>query len=430
MIKMRSLRTILSVSLAMSLLFGTAVYASEDNIPDISDEQMIEVNETYDEPSVIIPDESDDDAASITDTAGSSDVIVDYTHTDGPVYMMAGESWWYLSFENSRYDDSFQGKRTQKPKYSKSGVLSCSKKKDKDGVTKFHFKGVKPGTTELSFIVTHKGGSYETSKDTFVVFKPFLTKTKFDDITSLNTVINMQDYIDGLEAGYTSSIYMNWDSSKKSVAEVDENGVVRMKGPGTTKITGVYFTDNNGYAKVSATVTVKVPKMSKSSVTLIPGQKTKITLGNMPKGKTVDKWELSSWGYKVRDEGYREGLKKNEIGNSCEISAFMECGGRLTATVDGDTFTCDIEVKAPKIKKTEMKINKGKSSKISVGGTKLKPNDFSYISSDTAVATVDENGKVTAVSSGTAYIDVYLYQTKACMRSELPDGGRVKITVP
>ncbi|MBO4267093.1 MAG: hypothetical protein J5910_07885 [Lachnospiraceae bacterium] len=204
---MRYLRTILSVSLAMSLMFGTAVYASEDNIPDISDEQMIEVTETDDEPSVIIPDESDDDAASVTDTAGSSDVIVDYTHTDGPVYLMVGESWWYLSFENSRYDDNFQGKRTQKPKYSQSGVLSYSKKKDKDGVTKLHFKGVKPGTTELSFIVTHKGGSYETAKDTFVVFKPFLTKTKFDDITSLNTVINMQDYIDGLESGYTRDIY-------------------------------------------------------------------------------------------------------------------------------------------------------------------------------------------------------------------------------
>ena len=77
-----------------------------------------------------------------------------------------------------------------------------------------------------------------------------------------------------------------------------------------------------------------------------------------------------------------------------------------------------------------MTLKKGRSGKISVGGTKFKPNVFSYTSSDTDVATVDANGKVTAVSSGVAYIDVYLYQTKACMRSELPEGGRVKITVP
>lgn len=451
MIKMRSLRTILSLSLAMSLLFGTAVYASEDDKPDLSDEQMIEVTGTEDEteivvdatdsyperesadgtftePTVIISDESEDDAVSGTDTAGSSEIIYDYNH-EGTVYMMVGESYHYGAFEDPAYDRFFQGKRTQKPKYSKNGILSGSKKKDKDGVTRFHFKAVKPGTTELSFIVTHKDGCYETERDTFIIIKPYLSKTKFDNITSLNTVINMQDYLGGYE-GFTRDIYVNWDSSKKSVAEVDENGVVTMKGPGTTKITGTLFTNNDGMAKVSATVTVKVPKMSKSSVTLIPGQKTKITLGNMPKGKTVDKWELSSWGYKVRDEGYREGLEKTENGNSCEISAFMECGGRLTATVDGDTFTCDIEVKAPKIKKTEMKINKGKSSKISVGGTKFKPNVFTYATNDYAVAVVDENGKVTAVGSGTTYIDVYLYQTKACPRTELPNGGRVMITVP
>ena len=48
MIKMRYLRTILSVSLAMSLMFGTAVYASEDNIPDISDiDALNEILEYY-----------------------------------------------------------------------------------------------------------------------------------------------------------------------------------------------------------------------------------------------------------------------------------------------------------------------------------------------------------------------------------------------
>ena len=41
-----------------------------------------------------------------------------------------------------------------------------------------------------------------------------------------------------------------------------------------------------------------------------------------------------------------------------------------------------------------------------------------------------ENGKVTAVGSGTAYIDVYLFQTKACPRDSLPDGGRITINVP
>ena len=48
-----------------------------------------------------------------------------------------------------------------------------------------------------------------------------------------------------------------------------------------------------------------------------------------------------------------------------------------------------------------------------------------------SVNIVDANGKVTAVGSGTAYIDVYLFQTKACTREEIANGGgRVTVIVP
>ena len=107
-------------------------------------------------------------------------------------------------------------------------------------------------------------------------------------------------------------------------------------------------------ATVTATINVKIPKMNKTSVTLIPGQKVKISLSNMAKGRTVDDWKLSSWGYKVRDDVYRDGLEMAQKGNSCEITAYMECGGTLIAMVDGDAYVCNITVKAPVIKKKEI----------------------------------------------------------------------------
>lgn len=422
--KTKSFFKVFTVSLVLCVFLGTTVYASDESVC-IEDEQVIEGTDSFSDDPVEVPE-------LITENEDTLDGAVnerDYPHDASPIYLMMGEGYHFDSFEDPRYDNDFQGKRTQTPVFSKKGILRYFKSVD-NGVLYFHFRAVKPGTTDLYFTVKHKDGSYNTEPFTFIVVKPYLSKTKFE-VSSLSTQINMVDYIDGIDlSSFPRAVYAEWKSSKPSVAEIDSNGIVTMKGAGTTKITGKIFTEYDGKATVSATVTVKTPKMNKTSVSMVPGQKVKITLGNMPKGVTVDRWELPSWGYKVRDDVYHDGVEKKENGNSCEVTAFMECGGQLKAIVGSDTYICDIEVKAPKIKKTEMTLKKGRSGKISVGGTKFKPNVFSYTSSDTDVATVDANGKVTAVSSGVAYIDVYLYQTKACMRSELPEGGRVKITVP
>ena len=439
------LNRLIGISLASLLFIGNvttnaavledSAAVSEDVISDVMADSIID---TIDGTEIDTGTETNDGL--ITDELNAEQTVVEipgeetsgpeYNYED-PQYLLIGESYYFESFENSKYDSYFpSGKRTQKPTYSKTGIVSCTKKKDKNGLLRFNFKAVKPGVVDIVFKTTFKGGSYTTKPYTLTVLKPVLTQTKFDNITSLNTTINMMDYVTEYEE-YPRDLYVSWASSKPSVAEVDVNGLVTMKGPGSTKITGTFSTDYDGKVTVSATVTVKVPKMNKTAVTLVPGQKIKITLGNMPKGKTVDSWDLRSWGYKVRDDVYRDGLEKKEMGNSCEISAYMECGGTLTATVDGDTYTCDFTVKAPSIKKRTMTLKKGQSSKISVSGTKFKPNVFIYETSDPAVAIVDENGKVTAVGSGTAYIDVYLYQTRACARDDITAGGaRVTVTVP
>lgn len=354
----------------------------------------------------------------------------EYTNVPDPLYLMLGEQWFFLSFESPMFNSYFPGKRTVKPQLSKKGILKCTTKKDSDGDKIFSFSAVKPGETEITFVSTFTGGRYVSKPYKVCVLAPVLTRTKFD-IASLNTTLNLNDYIVGME-DFDRDYAIIWSSSKSSVADVDSDGNITVKGSGTSKIKGIFDTGAIRKASVTATINVKIPKMNKSSVTLIPGQKVKISLSNMPKGKTVDNWNLNSWGYKVRDDVYRDGLEMaTPKGNSCEITAYMECGGTLTAIVDGDSYVCDITVKAPVIKKREMKLKPGKSSKISVSGTKFKPNVFIYETSDSAVATVDENGKVTAVGSGTAYIDVYLYQTRACARDDIENGGaRVTVIVP
>ena len=406
----------------------SGVLSDTENYGPGMDESDEAAGHTVEEPDEYIDKEALDTVIEIPEDEVSGP---QYTDSDKTRYLMVGESHYFMSFENSSFDEYFpEGvKRTQRPIITPKGILRHSKKIDDEGMLRLIFKGIKPGKAEVVFKTAFKGGSYTTYPIKFTVVKPVLTKTKFSDITSLGTTINLADYVDGME-GFEREYSVDWSSSKTSVANVDENGLVTMAGSGTAKIKGVFTTPNNGKGVVSAAVTVKIPKLNKKSVTLIPGQKIKITLGNMPKGKTVDSWGLSSWGYKVRDDDYRDGLEKTENGNSCVVTAYMECGGTLTATVGGDQYVCEFTVKPPEIKKTSITLKKGKSTKIKVSGTKFKPNVFSYVSSDTAVATVDENGKVTAVGSGTAYIDVYLFQTKACPRDSLPDGGRITINVP
>ena len=89
----------------------------------------------------------------------------------------------------------------------------------------------------------------------------------------------------------------------------------------------------------------------------------------------------------------------------------------ITVTVDGVSKTCEVTVRQPKVvlAKSSVVLNVGQQTRVEASVS--SGNMPVYSSSNTSIATVEEDGTVTAVSQGKAYI----YATE--------DGVKAKLTV-
>lgn len=168
------------------------------------------------------------------------------------------------------------------------------------------------------------------------------------------------------------------------------------------------------------TVAVSSVSLSKTSITLTEGDKETLTATVLPNNatdKTVE-WSSSNTSVASVSNGTVTAIK----------------AGTTTITVKtkdgGKTATCAVTVNAKVIpvsdvtlNKTELTLTEGESETLTAT---VKPDNatdktLSWSSSDATVASVDDNGKVTALKAGTATITV---KTK--------DGGKTatcKITV-
>lgn len=153
------------------------------------------------------------------------------------------------------------------------------------------------------------------------------------------------------------------------------------------------------------TVAVSSVSLSKTSITLTEGDKETLTATVLPNNatdKTVE-WSSSNTSVASVSNGTVTAIK----------------AGTTTITVKtkdgGKTATCAVTVNAKVIpvsdvtlNKTELTLTEGNSETLSAT---VKPDDatdktVSWTSSDAIVASVDDNGKVTAVKAGTATITV------------------------
>ena len=214
------------------------------------------------------------------------------------------------------------------------------------------------------------------------------------DITVRPTVITLSDTTLKLEANRQRKITAKtstgaavvWSSSKKSVATIDDNGVVTTIKPGETTIK----------AKCQGTekecrLTVKSPtiSLSQSSATLYRNDII-LLKATVSSGKFV-KWKSSKSSVAtVTDAGYVRAQKHG----SCEVSA----------TVDKVTKKCKITVKQPTIKldKTELDLKVGKRATITA--TVSSGNKPEWTTSNDDVAIVNSEGVVEAIGVGKAKI--------------------------
>ena len=197
---------------------------------------------------------------------------------------------------------------------------------------------------------------------------------------------------------------VSWSSSNASVASVDASGKVSAVAEGTATITAKA---GDKTATCSVTVTKKVVAvesvtLDKSSLELNEGETATLTATVKPDNasdKTVT-WSSSKTSVATVDA-------------SGKVTAVAEGTATITAKAGDKTATCSVTVKKSVVAVesvtldiTSTILNTGETLTLTAT---VKPDNatdktVTWSSNKTAVATVDANGKVTAVAEGTATI--------------------------
>ena len=191
---------------------------------------------------------------------------------------------------------------------------------------------------------------------------------------------------------------VTWSSSDNSVASVDQDGkVVALKGGNaiiTAKAGGMMAT-----CRVTITADVTSIFLSKTSLTLNKGESETISATVLPEDATEKTVSWSSSDNAIAS-----------VDQTGKVTALMGGEATITAKAGAFTATCQVtitvDVTSISLSKTSLTLKKGESETLTAV---IEPNDatektISWSSSDNAIASVDQNGKVTALNGGEATI--------------------------
>ena len=192
---------------------------------------------------------------------------------------------------------------------------------------------------------------------------------------------------------------VTWSISNAEVATV-ENGKVTAVKSGTATITAKAG-EKTATCAVTVTTPVESVALDQTSVTLEEGKTLKITATITPTDAD-DKditWSTSNAAVASVENGV--------------ITAVAEGSATIAASAGGKSASCKVTVQRKVIpvtsvtlSKTTLSIGKGQSETLTatVAPDNATNKTVTWSTSDTQVATVDQNGKVTAVDGGTATI--------------------------
>lgn len=201
---------------------------------------------------------------------------------------------------------------------------------------------------------------------------------------------------------------LTWSSSNSSVATVN-NGTVIALAAGTTTIT--VRTVDGGYT-ATCTVTVIDPviyvtsiNLNKSSMTLTAGGSVGSLIATINPSNATNKnviWSSSnSFVANVNSTGVMSPLG---VG-SCTITATTVDGGK-TATCSVTVNPATIAVTGVSVNPGNLSLDQGQNSTLfaTINPSNSSNKTVTWSTSNSSIATVDANGKVVAISAGTASI--------------------------
>lgn len=202
-----------------------------------------------------------------------------------------------------------------------------------------------------------------------------------------------------LNATTSNGSKVTWKSNKKSVAIVDDTGLVTCMKPGEAIITAM--ADGNS---ATCVVTVKPPTvtLNKSKVTLYRGQTSALTA------------KISS----IAKPSWKTNKKSVAMVNENGVITAMKNGiAIITCTVDGTATTCEVVVEKPTITLNTYEVALKVGETYKMVATVSSKNRVIWTTSNQNVINIDTTGKVTGLQKGKAYI----YASE--------DGTKVRCTV-
>lgn len=213
-------------------------------------------------------------------------------------------------------------------------------------------------------------------------------------LTSKVTIVQMNKKDVALTPGKSTQLTLwgannsvTWKSSNKKVATVSDKGLVTAVSDGTATITATF----NG-KKITSTITVV--SLNHDSVVLEYGGRFSATRANYGTSK-----KLEVTGVKDKITWTSSDKSVATVNSKGKVTAKGPGTAIITANINGTKVTC--EVKVLKMSDSLLQLSKGDNFTLDIYGTN---SNIKWMSNNTDVVTVSEDGVVTAKGSGTAKI--------------------------
>lgn len=199
-----------------------------------------------------------------------------------------------------------------------------------------------------------------------------------------------------------------WSSSNEEIASVDEEGNVHAVAPGTVKITATSMDSFSTPKSASCTITVlqAVSSISLSDSEMVLNVRANQNLTAVVSPENASRKDLI---WESSDPAVATVSKTGTISAVSNGTAIITC---TAADGSGVSSSCEVTViqmvNSLKIESTSTAITVNKNESITLNATISPDNatnkDLTWESSNTDVATVDNNGTVTGISGGAATI--------------------------
>lgn len=244
---------------------------------------------------------------------------------------------------------------------------------------------------------------------------------------------------------YATNRKLEWNSSNKSVATVDENGVVTWVGPGTTTITATSTDGSNksGTCQVTVEEAPSALDLTPASATLNLDQgPTSVQLSATPSGQGSNDatitWTSSNPSVAPVDQYGRVTTLPGKVG-SATITATATfrvnnsnrtISKTCTITVVDNSSTLADKVTLDK-EKHSMPADGTVTLRATVSPANVPVKTITWASSNERVATVDQNGKVTAVGPGQTMITATAYGNRGeavCVVTVTPKAESIRLS--